>query len=75
MTKGITPLLAYFIIYLAYLNIYNKDDDPITIGKAISFVSPFFLIVSSIYVNLSGHCKGSLLCHAYSVCLVVESAL
>ena len=46
MTKGLTPLLAYFVIYLAYLNIYNKDDDPITIRKAISFVSPYCLIIS-----------------------------
>ena len=50
MTKGITPLLAYFIIYLAYLNIYNKDDDPITIGKAISFVSPYCLIISLTWI-------------------------
>ena len=50
MTKGITPLLAYFIVYLAYLNIYNKDDDPITIGKAISFVSPYCLIISLTWI-------------------------
>ena len=23
MTNGITPLLAYFVIYIGYLNIYN----------------------------------------------------
>jgi len=40
ITKGITPLLAYFVIYLGYLNIYNKDNEPITIRKAISYVVP-----------------------------------
>ena len=50
MSKGITPLLAYFIIYLAYLNIYNKDDEPITISKALSFVSPYFLIISLTWI-------------------------
>ena len=42
MTKGITPFLAYFVIYLGYLNIYNNNKEPITIGKAMSFVTPYF---------------------------------
>ncbi len=50
MTKGITPLLAYFVIYLAYLNIYNKDEEPITISKAISFVSPYCIIVGITWI-------------------------
>jgi len=40
ITKGITPFLAYFAIYLGYLNIYNKGKEPITIRKAISYVMP-----------------------------------
>ena len=51
MTKGITPLLAYFAIYIGYLNIYkNNDDEPITIKKAISFVIPYFLIISIVWI-------------------------
>ena len=50
MTKGITPLLAYFVIYLGYLNIYNKDSEPITIRKALSFVSPYCLIISITWI-------------------------
>ena len=42
MTKGITPFLAYFVIYLGYLNIYNKGKEPITMKKAFSFVFPYF---------------------------------
>jgi len=44
MTNGITPLLAYFIVYLAYLNIYNKDPErPITIKKGINYMLPYML--------------------------------
>ena len=50
MTKGITPLLAYFVIYLAYMNIYNKDDEPITISKAISFITPYWMIISLTWI-------------------------
>ena len=50
MTKGITPLLAYFVIYLAYLNVYNTDSKPITIKKAISYVIPYFLIISLTWI-------------------------
>ncbi len=50
MTKGITPLLSYFVIYLGYLNIYNKDNEPITIKKAISFIYPYFLIISITWI-------------------------
>ena len=50
MTKGITPLLAYFAIYIGYLNIYNNDDEPITIKKGISFIMPYFLIVSLVWI-------------------------
>ena len=50
MTKGITPLLAYFVIYLGYLNIYNTDNEPITIKKALSFVSPYCLIISITWI-------------------------
>ena len=60
MTKGITPLLPYFVIYLAYLNIYNKDDEPITISKALSFVSPYCLIICAtwIFIILFFHMLG-----------------
>ena len=45
MAKGSTPLLAYFVIYLGFLNIYNTEKDPISIRKAITFISPYFLII------------------------------
>ena len=50
MTKGITPLFAYFIIYLGYLNIYNNDKEPITIRKALSFILPYFYLIAIVWV-------------------------
>ena len=50
MTKGITPLLGYFAIYIGYLNIYNSDDKPITIKKAISYIVPYFSIIAICWI-------------------------
>jgi len=52
ITKGITPLLAYFVIYLGYLNIYNKEKEPITIKRAISYVMPCCLIIGATWILL-----------------------
>ena len=52
ITKGITPVLAYFVIYLGYLNIYNKDKEPITIKRAISYVTPCCLIMGAAWILL-----------------------
>ena len=44
ITNGITPLLAYFVVYIGYLNIYNKDKEkPITIGKGLRIMTPYFI--------------------------------
>ena len=52
ITKGITPLLAYFVIYLGYLNIYNKSKEPITIKKAISYVMPCCIAMGLTWILL-----------------------
>lgn len=52
ITKGITPLLAYFVIYLGYLNIYNKEKEPITIRRAISYIMPCCLIMGAAWILL-----------------------
>lgn len=50
MTKGITPLLAYFAIYIGYLNIYNNEKDSVTIKKAISYIMPYCLIITITWI-------------------------
>ena len=52
ITKGISPLLAYFVIYLGYLNIYNKDKKAISIKKAISTIMPYCLIIGVTWILL-----------------------
>lgn len=53
MTKGITPFLTYFIIFIGYLNIYNTNKrKPITIGNAIKLISPYCLIISFVWLAI-----------------------
>ncbi len=52
MVKGFTPLLAYFVIYLGYLNIYNTEKKPISIKKALSFVAPYCFIISITWIMI-----------------------
>lgn len=53
MTKGITPLAAFFVIFLAYMNIYNKDkENPIGIFKAIKIIMPYCIIISITWLLL-----------------------
>ncbi len=53
MTNGITPLLACFVIYIGYLNIYNFDKTKaITISRAIKLVSPYCAIIYATWILL-----------------------
>lgn len=45
ITKGITPIMAFFVIYLAYLNIYNTGKEPVSIKKSISYIYPYFFVM------------------------------
>lgn len=43
-TNGITPLLAYFVVYIGYLNIYNKESDKsFSIKEGIGYMIPYFI--------------------------------
>ena len=42
-----TPLLAYYVIYLGYLQIYNRKDETITIGESFKYIRPYFLIFAA----------------------------
>ena len=50
MAKGFTPLLAYFVIFLGYLNMYNKDNESISIKRAYSFISTYALIIGITWI-------------------------
>ena len=51
MTKGFTPLLASYVIYIGYLNVYNlKKNKPYTIRESLKMISPYFLIISITWI-------------------------
>ena len=53
MTKGFTPLLASFVIYIGYLNIYNlHKDKPYSIRKSLQMITPYFLLISATWILL-----------------------
>ena len=53
MTKGLTPLLTYFVIFVGYLNIYNPNKrKPITMGRALRMISPYCLIISLVWLAI-----------------------
>ena len=51
MTNGFTPILASFVIYIGYLNIYNLNKNkPYTIRKSLKIITPYFLIVFATWI-------------------------
>lgn len=51
MTNGITPIMASFVIYIGYLNIYNLNKlKPYSIKKAIKLLIPYFLIIGITWI-------------------------
>lgn len=53
MTDGITPLLANFVIFIGFLNIYNDDpSNSITITSAIKKILPYCVIISITWILL-----------------------
>lgn len=51
MTNGFTPILASFVIFLGYLNIYNLNKaKPITTRKSLKMITPYFLLISIAWI-------------------------
>ena len=51
MTKGYTPLLASFVIFIGYLNVYNLNKQkPYTIRGTLGLITPYFLIISLTWI-------------------------
>lgn len=51
-TMGLTPLFAYFVIYLAYINKYNQDEKPISVFKTMKYQIPYCVIIGGILLLL-----------------------
>ncbi len=48
----LTPLLAYYVIYLAFLQIYNTNDEVVTMKKSFSYMMPYALIFALTFLIL-----------------------
>lgn len=49
VTNGITPVLAYFVIYMAFLNKYKQTEN-ITFTKGVKYMTPYIIASVCIYV-------------------------
>lgn len=67
-TMGLTPLFAYYVIYLAYLEKYNQTEKPINLFKSIKYQLPYAALtaisllvliivwyITGLPIGISGH--------------------
>lgn len=52
VTLNITPLLAYFIVYLAFLEKYNQDNKKIRLFESIKYQWPYTLIIALVLIAI-----------------------
>lgn len=52
MTYGLTPIMAYFVIYLAYMEKYNTSDQPIGIFKILNYQKKYALATGVVLLIL-----------------------
>lgn len=53
MTNGITPLLAYFVVYIGYLNVYNKEEKKVYgIRDGIKLMTPYLIALSIAWIAI-----------------------
>jgi aminobenzoyl-glutamate transport protein len=51
-TIGLTPLLAYFTVYLAYLEKYNQQEKPISFFKTLRYQAVYGLVIGAVLLLL-----------------------
>lgn len=51
-TLGLTPLLAYFTIYIAYIEKYNQQDNPISLFRTLRYQVIYGLIIGAVLLLL-----------------------
>lgn len=51
-TIGFTPLLAYFAVYLAYIEKYNQDEEPVPLLRTLKYQLIYGLVVGAILLVL-----------------------
>ena len=49
---GITPLMAYFVVYLLFMDKYSEDDNPINLFTSIKYIMPYAIATATIWLTL-----------------------
>jgi len=52
ITYGLTPIMAYFVIYLAFLDKYSEEDKPISVFNSIKNILPYSGMTALICITL-----------------------
>ncbi|MEG0977407.1 MAG: AbgT family transporter [Bacilli bacterium] len=52
VTMGLTPIFAYFVVYLAYLEKYSQEGNNFKLSKAFIYQLPYSLIVGLVLLGL-----------------------
>ena len=50
VTLGLTPVFAYYVVYLAYLEKYNQKSRPITLSQTLKYQLPYTLATAVILI-------------------------
>ena len=56
VTNGLTPLFAYYVIYIAFLEKYNTSDDTITLFGSIKYMKIYAAYIAIIWFALLVGC-------------------
>ena len=52
VSYGLTPVLAYFVIYLTFMQQYNQDPKGISIWETIKYIMPYALFTMVMWICL-----------------------
>lgn len=52
ITYGLTPIMAYFVIYLAFLDKYSEDEKPISLIESIKDIMPYSGVAAAIWISI-----------------------
>lgn len=52
VSMGLTPLMAYFVIYIAIMNKYSKEEESIGILEAIKYIVPYAVVTFIVLILL-----------------------
>jgi len=51
-TYGLTPVMAYFVIYLGFIDKYNQQNEPIPLFKTLKYQIPYSLATALVLIVL-----------------------